>query len=743
MGNIVANGVASTPPPVLTFQDAADAIKRGQKTNFEAAQALLSQLSTKERLSLLDGDDAFYPGLRIILLDRYNREPFVMGAVPRLGIPGIRFSDGPRGVVMGASTAFPVSMARGATWDTSLERRVGDAIGREAKAQGANYFAGVCVNLPRHPAWGRIQETYGEDPLLLGEFGVAIIQGVQRHIMACVKHFALNSMENARFKVDVVVEEDVLHEVYLPHFRRIVEAGVASVMSSYNSVRGEFAGQNGELLNDILRHQWGFSGFVMSDFIFGLRDAVLSLENGLDIEAPFSQQRAMYLPRALESGRLDPTIIDRACVRILAKQLSFHVQTEPSLPDPSVVFSEEHRALAREVAARSMVLLKNDEVEGARLLPLDATRLSKVALVGRLSNVANTGDRGSSQVFPPEVVTPFDGLKAALPGADIILSDTDSVEDAREAAAGADVVICVVGYDASDEGEYVVPAFKSNPELKDLFPPPRTDQDKETLKIIEGGYTGPQPSTGIEVGAGGDRKSLRLRPRDIDLIKATSASNPGVIVVVITAGAVIMEEWKGLVPGLVVSWYSGSEGGCALADILLGRLDASGRLPFSIPKDESHLPFFDRLASTIQYDRWFGQALLDKLGVEAAFPLGFGLSYTTFRTSDIRVGDYHRGSGQESLSVSAQVENTGPRQGRCIVQVYGRAELPDFPKRVLLGFVPVDLAAGKKGDITITASLRPLQRWRGGVFVMPNKDVVIEVAAFSGDAGALQTTVHL
>ena len=162
----------------------------------------------------------------------YNTEPVPAGENLRLGIPGIRFSDGPRGVVMYHSTCFPVAMARGASWDVDLEERIGDAIGVEARAQGANYFGGVCINLLRHPAWGRAQETYGEDPHHLGEMGAALVRGVQRHIMACIKHYACNSIERARFKVNVKVNERVLHEVYLPHFKRCVDDGAASVMSA-------------------------------------------------------------------------------------------------------------------------------------------------------------------------------------------------------------------------------------------------------------------------------------------------------------------------------------------------------------------------------------------------------------------------------------------------------------------------------------------------------------------------------
>ena len=718
-----------------TFSDAIADVKVGQSLA-GTSQTLLSQLTKEERLSLLDGDVEFWPGQRSILCDRYNRTPYVHGAVSRKQIPGIKFTDGPRGVVMGSSTAFPVPMARGATWDVELEHRVGDAIGREAKAQGANYFAGVCVNLPRHPAWGRIQETYGEDPLLLGEFGLALTQSVQKHVMACVKHYALNSMENARFRVDVSVEEAVLHEVYLAQFRRIVEGGVAAVMSSYNSVNGEWAGQNRHLLTEILRDQWGFDGLVMSDFVFGLRDAAASVRNGMDIEAPFRQQRARKLPLALESGELDWQDVDRACERILRKQIEFTVRTEDSQPSPNVVFCDEHRALAREVAARSMVLLKNDTVDGRPVLPLQAESLSRVAVVGRLANIANTGDKGSSQVFPPDVVTPLDGIRAALPGTEVVFAD--SIDEAEQFASQVDVVICIVGYTHEDEGEYVVPALQDNPALRDTLPPTTTAEERETLDILEGN-SDKGGNSGIKAGAGGDRTSLRLRDEDERLISAVAAHNPRTVVSVITAGCVIMEAWKEKVPTLLISWYSGSEGGHGLGDMLLGKVDASGRLPFSIPTSEAHLPFFDREAAEIYYNRWFGQHMLDKLGVKAAFPFGFGLSYTTFAVDNIVAERVDT----ESIQVAVNVQNTGSRPGRFIAQVYAVTSIPDFPTRVLLGFAPVDLAVGQKTTMRFLASTRPLQQWKAGAFTLRTNEVQLEVASFSGDGGSVGTSVSL
>ena len=194
-------------------------------------------MSLSEKIGQMTGDDT-HLGQAVLFLRGYNCRPVASGVNRRLGIPPLQFTDGPRGVVMYHSTCFPVSMARGASWDVDLEERIGDAIGVEARTQGANFFGGVCINLLRHPAWGRAQETYGEDPHLLGEMGAALVRGVQRHVMACVKHYAANSIENARMRVDVRLSERVLREVYLPHFKRCVDEGAAAVMSAYNQVNG-------------------------------------------------------------------------------------------------------------------------------------------------------------------------------------------------------------------------------------------------------------------------------------------------------------------------------------------------------------------------------------------------------------------------------------------------------------------------------------------------------------------------
>jgi beta-glucosidase len=726
--------VTSNP---ATFSLLVERLRAGEPVK-TLVEELLYDLTPAEKLGLLDGDLEFWDGLIDMNVNGYNRTPIPMGRVERLGIPGLLFSDGPRGVVMGHSTAFPVSMARGATWDRDLEERVGTAIGLEARAQGANFFAGVCINLPRHPAWGRVQETYGEDPLLLGEMGAALVRGVQPNMMAAAKHYALNSMENARFTVDVTADAATLHEVYLAHFRRVVDAGVDGIMTSYNSVNGEWAGENEGLLEGVLREEWGFEGVTVSDFLWGLRDAAKSLRAGLDVEEPFAQQRAQHLPEAIRSGAVTDDHIERAARRILSTQLRSYARRQDSEPSSAVVFSEAHRDLAREVAGRAMVLLKNDPVDGQPLLPLDPGALGRVAVIGRLADVANTGDHGSSDVRSPTVVTPLEGLRAALPGVEISHTSADDPALAADAARAADIAVVMVGYTAEDEGEYIDNEIFGNPELLATFPP--FPDDPALQKRLEEMLSGDGGSMAGSVGAGGDRLSLRLRPVDADIIRAVAAANPRTVVAVITAGAVITEEWRHAVAAVLLSWYSGSEGGHALADVLLGRVDASGRLPFSIPTTEGHLPFFDRAATAITYDKWFGQRLLDRDGHAAAFPLGFGLSYTSCALSelsvDLLVGD--------TFEAAVTITNTGPRHGRQVVQLYGRLDAgDDFPSRVLLGFGTVGLAPGDTTRLRLTGSIRPLQRWTERGFEAAAASVIVEASGYAGDPDALATAVAI
>jgi beta-glucosidase len=616
-------------------------------------------------------------------------------------------------------------MARGASFDPGLEERIGDAIGREIRAVGATFYGGVCVNLLRHPAWGRAQETYGEDPFHVGEMGAALARGVQRHAMACVKHFACNSMENSRFKVDVTVDERALHEAYLPHFKRVVEEGVASVMSAYNSVNGEWCGQNAELLTGILRDEWGFGGFVISDFQFGLRDPVLSVRAGLDIEMPYRQLRHQHLPAAVANGTLAVADIDRAVERIIATLLRFaHVFDEPE--DRSVLACEAHRALAREAAEKSIVLLRNE----GELLPLDALRLRRLVVIGELASIPNIGDRGSSNVHPPYVVTPLEGLRAALPGVGVHYDEGRDPQSAMQAAAEADAVVVIIGYTHQDEGEYVDPAGVAH--LFHLFPPMTDPSIGERLQAAL-----QRPGGGMQMSPGGDRQALTLRESHEGLIEAVVSANPRTIVVVMGGSAVVMERWRHRVPAILMLWYPGMEGGHALANVLLGRVNPSGRLPFAIPTRPDHLPPFDRDATKATYDLWHGQWKLDRDRHAAAFPFGYGLSYTTFSLRDLSVF----GQGTQR-TVRVTVANTGNRRGADVVQVYGGLPSSRYerPARRLLGFTRLELSPGESRQIGIVVSLRTLAIRDNGRWLVEPGRYEITVGHYANDPTALVTS---
>ena len=389
-----------------------------ERTEWDAARSdaevgeLVAGLTEEEKLGCLDGDAPFWAGIAYLGEGGYHKSPFRAARIDRIAFPGFRVSDGPRGVVVGQATCFPVSMARGATFDPDLEERIGEAIGRELRSIGADLFGGICVNVLRHPAWGRAQETYGEDPYLVGEMGAALCRGVQRHAMACVKHLACNSMENARFQVDVTVDEIPLHEVFLPHFRRVVDEGVAVVMSAYNSVNGSWCGENRELLTEVLRDEWGFEGFVISDWIFGIRDAARSLHGGLDVEMPYHMVRASHLRQALSDGSASWSDVDAAAARVVTTCQRFDPVLAGPAPGREVLACAEHRALARGRPPRgSLVLLRNEPVDGAPVLPLDLSPGARVAPVGGLATQVDLGDGGSSDVWAPSVVTPQEGLR--------------------------------------------------------------------------------------------------------------------------------------------------------------------------------------------------------------------------------------------------------------------------------------------------------------------------------------------
>ena len=642
--------------------------------------AVLTEATLDEKVGMMSGAGFF----KAYIEDNkvWGSRPYrAGGGIERLGIAPFYFTDGPRGVARGQSTCFPCSMARGATFDPDLEQRIGKIMGIEARAQGCNLSGAVCFNLLRHPAWGRAQETYGEDTFHLGEMGAALAVGIQTHnVAATVKHFALNSMENARFKVDVQIDERALHEVYLPHFKRAIDAGCATVMSAYNKMNGEYCGQNRQLLTEILRSEWGFDGFVHSDWVMGVYD-VKGAAAGLDVENPEPRVFGAALIAAVVSGTIAPEVIDTACARILGVYYRFACAEDP-LPeyDMALVASPAHAAVALEAAEKSAVLLKNEAV-----LPLQKTRIRKLALLGKLAVAENVGDNGSSKVRPPYIVTALQGLTRMLGAARITTADEDDLIAARAISHEADAVVVVVGNTALDEGEFIPGDIALGADVPDEL---RNQARAKTT--------------------GGDRDNLGLRAEQIALIETAAGSGKPVIVVIVSGSAIMVEEWHDKVGAILQTFYSGMEGGTALAKLLFGEVCPSGKLPFTVARSADDYPFFDKDADAIIYDMWHGYSLFDRDGKTPRYAFGHGLSYAEFSYSDLEA----RVVG-EGIEAQVSISNHGTVDADEVVQAY-----VSFPgveaerqSKLLKGFKRITVAAGTTVTVDIDIALDTL-KWR-------------------------------
>ena len=633
----------------------------------QQVNALCGEMTLKEKIYMLSGHTIGQTQRDMIKTGRnYNVSALRAGGCKRLGVPPMLFTDGPRGVVMGNSTCFPVSMLRASTFDPDLEYRFGKAVADEAIAQGANYYAGVCINLVRNPKWGRTQESYGEDPFLLGEYGAALTRSVQEEgMIACPKHFACNSIEDLRFFVNVSCDDRTLHEVYLPHFKKCIDAGADSIMGAYNKFDGDYCCASKKLLTDILRDEWGFDGFVISDFVNGVHDAESSLKAGLDIEMMFTMHyNSFAIKKLLKSGKLTQEYIDRAVrniLRVMIRQVP-KIKHRPM----SVVGSAEHRALALEIAEKGMVLLENNGV-----LPL--SKDARVQVAGPYANEGNVGDAGSSRVYDKNIITPFEGISQVFPKASL----TDG-----------DVAVVCVGSNRKKEGEFFASA---NERMK------KKPKD-----------------------SGGDRASLRLEPEEVELIKKLKAEDKKVIVVLYSGCAIIVEEWKEYADAIIMNYYSGCEGGTALANLLCGDKNFSGKLPFTVAKDEKDYPAFLGIGEKpyeIEYGYYHGYTKMDKEKIEPAYPFGYGLSYTSFELSGGSVSE-----GEDAYTVTATVKNTGARDGAEVVQVYagsnGVVNGEDRPLKLLKGFRRVELKAGEEKTVNITIPKEELKFWTPSGWVL-------------------------
>ena len=415
-------------------------------------------------------------------------------------------------------------------------------------------------------------------------------------------------------------------------------------------------------------------------------------------------------------------------LRLLHQQLRL---VRPGPFDSALAGSESHRALAREAAEKSIVLLQND----GDLLPLQ--HMKKVAVIGRLADTPNTGDGGSSNTRPAYVITPFQGIQAALRGqAEVLHDDGSDLERAKATAQAADVVVLIVGYTHADEGEYIAP--DTIQEFIPLFPAPK----EEDVAIMEGMIQSMSGGQAGEFPPGGDRDQLTLHPEDENLIRAIAAVNPRVVVAVMGGSGVIMEAWRDRAPAILMLWYPGMEGGHALADILLGRVNPSGKLPLVIPKRAQDLPFFDKDATEIEYDLWHGYRKIERDGHTPAFPFGFGLSYTSYCYANLALAQNQLGPS-DTLQVSLDVTNTGTYAGEEVVQLYVSAidsAVERAPKE-LKGFTRIALQPGETKRVQIDVPVSRLAYYDESEadFVVEPLEYELLVGAHSLDPHALGT----
>ncbi len=618
---------------------------------------VLGELSLSEKIAMMHGAGVF-------LVDG----TWLVSGNDQHGVPGLHMLDGPRGVsgfTELAATAFPVAMMRGATWDPELEREVGATIAAEIRAAGADTVLAPTINILRHPRWGRAQETYGEDVVHLGAMGVAFIEGVQSQgVIATAKHFALNSIEDTRFDVDVTADERTLREIYLPHFERaVVDAHVGAVMSAYNSVNGFYCDVNAHLLTDILADDWQFRGFVMSDWIYGTHGAAEPVLAGLDVEMPSAIEFAA-LDDAVANGDVPESEIDASVRRILRAQFCFGLDTNPPVFDTAQLDTPEHRAVALEAARRGIVLLKND---GA--LPLDRAAIAEIVVMGPLADVENIGDHGSSDVAVAEVITALEGFQGAA--GDVVVThveDTTLTPEGEAAIMAADAVVIVVGLTAEEEGESLI--------------------------------------------AAGDRDTLALPPGQGELVSAVAALDRPTIVVLEGGASILVSEWIDDADALLMAWYPGVEGGNAIAEVAFGDVEPSGRLPITFPVAEADLPEFDNVSLEVTYGLLHGYRWLEAEGTAPAFAFGHGLSYTTFTMEDL-VLESRALAADGTLVASVDVTNTGARTGRETVQLYVSKPDSDFERapKDLRAFAQVELEPDESSTVVLEVPVQDLAVW--------------------------------
>ncbi|HWG60413.1 MAG TPA: glycoside hydrolase family 3 C-terminal domain-containing protein [Streptosporangiaceae bacterium] len=616
------------------------------------ASEVLAQMTLSDEIALVHGVSGTYVGN--------------VPANPRLCIPALGLEDGPAGVADGMTgvTQLPSPGAATATWDTALEQQYGAVVGAEEAGKGANINLGPTVNIVRDPRWGRAFESMGEDPYLAGQMAVADIQGVQsQNVMAQVKHLAVYNQETYRNTTNdnAIIDQRTMQEIYLPQFRAAVQqGGASSVMCSYSMINSVFACENPYTMEGVLKTEFGFPGFVTSDW-GATHSTVPSANSGLDMEMPTGKYFSSALSTAVTNGQVNKARLDDMVHRILRQMFLFGLfDRAPSGSPTATVTTPAHAAVARQTAEEGAVLLKN----AGGILPLSTSSLHSIAVIGSdASSGAYTAGGGSANVKAPYVVNPLQGITNRATGVTVNYDSGSSTTRAASLAKKSDVAI----------------VFADDPESE-----------------------------------GSDLSNIDLPGSQNNLISAVAAVNPRTIVVLNTGSAVTM-PWLSQVAGVFEAWYPGQEDGNAIAALLFGDVNPSGKLPVTFPQSLADVP----ASTTAQWPGTNGQVQYSEgvnvgyrwyqaKNITPLFPFGYGLSYTTFALSNLAVSGT---DGRGDATVSATVTNTGSRAGADVAQLYVGDPATGEPPKQLKGFSRVDLAPGASQTVQFTLTPHDLAYW--------------------------------
>lgn len=686
----------------------------------ERIEQLLRQMTLEEKIGMIHG-----AGL------------FRTEGIPRLGIPPLVSSDGPMGVReqfaddawvnvgCGADdvTYLPCNSALASTWNTQLAFSAGQVLGSEARGRGKDVILAPGINIKRSPLCGRNFEYMSEDPCLTAAMAAPMVQGIQtQDVSACPKHFAANNQETDRFWVDTVVGERALREIYLPAFQKVVEAGACSIMGAYNRLNGEHC-STGSILQRILREEWGFDGVVFSDW-GAVHDTDLAANSALDIEMDVrSNFDEYYMAQPLEqkvrSGEIPESVIDEKVRNILRLMLRLKMLQPESEQRSSGSFNHpDHRKAALDVARQSVILLKND----AQLLPLDSKKVKKVAVIGSNAAVRHAHGGGSAEIRALYEISPLLGIKMLLGG---------NVE-----------VVYAPGYLVPERCDADVNwQADSTTEPQQALHTAQVSEADRTAAVRQALDTAKTADAVIFVGGlnhdcdveGQDRPSMRLPYGQDALLDELLELRPDTVVVMY-AGSPVEMPWLHKAKALVWSYYNGMEGGTALAEVLFGQVNPSGKLAETMPVSEEQclahrLGQFGKSGKVEYTDgvlvgyRWY-----DTEQIPVNFCFGHGLSYTSFAYSDLEV---------QGGQVRVQVKNTGSRPGREIVQLYAgmKNSAVQRPVHELKGFASVELEPGEQKPVCLPLTPRDLARFdeESGEWVTDAGEYTIEVGASARD----------